>query len=474
MSCSALILAAGEGTRMRSKRAKVLHPVCGKPMIAWVLEAIGELRSRGLVDRILVVVGKDAERVEEVVGGRAICVRQAERKGTAHAVMCAAPYIGEDLLLVVTGDSPLLRSDTLAELFKVQREEGAWLTLLTARMEDPTGYGRILRDRRGLVRGVVEEKDATPEERSIKEVNTSTYLFQWERLKEVLPHIQADNVKGEYYLTDAVGLMAEAGGIISTVEALDASEVLGINDRCHLSQAEKIMRSRLVRRLMEGGVTVEDPDTTYVGPDVQVGKDTVIRPFVILEGNTVVGEDCVLGPAVRIVDSALGKGVKVEQAVLRECVVEDGVSIGPFASLRPGTRLMEGSKIGTFVETKKTVVGRGSKVPHLSYMGDAIIGERVNVGAGSITCNYDGVSKHTTIIEDEAFIGSDTMFVAPVRVGRGAVTGAGSAITQDVPPGALGIERSQQRNIPDWKKRRSEEGDGTEGDNQEKADDIQR
>lgn len=459
---------------MRSKVAKVLHPVCGKPMICWVVEAIEGLVTRGLVDRILVVTGKDADQVEKAVGARALFVRQDERKGTAHAVMCAAPLLEEDLLLVVTGDSPLITPDTLASLFEKHRAEGAWVTMLTARLEDPTGYGRIIRDHRGMVVGVVEEGDASPEEKRIREVNTSTYLFRWDRLREALPRIKPDNVKGEYYLTDAIRLMAEEGGVICAVEAEDPREVLGINDRYHLSRAERIMRERILLRLMEEGVTVEDPATAYVGPEVRVGRDTVIRPFVILEGRTEIGEDCLLGPGVRIVDSVLGRGVKVEQAVLRECVVEDGVTIGPFASLRPGTRLMEGSKIGTFVETKKTVVGRGSKIPHLSYMGDAQIGNNVNVGAGSITCNYDGVSKHPTVIEDEAFIGSDTMFIAPVRVGRGAVTGAGSAISKDVPPGALGIERSQQRNIPDWRKKRSEVGDGTEGDNQEEADDIQR
>jgi bifunctional UDP-N-acetylglucosamine pyrophosphorylase/glucosamine-1-phosphate N-acetyltransferase len=459
---------------MKSRMAKVLHTVCGKPMICWVVEALEDLRSRGLVDRILVVTGRDAERVEEAVGSGAVFVRQEERRGTAHAVMQAADLLEEELLLVVTGDSPLIRPGTLAELFRVHRETDAWVTLLTARLEDPTGYGRIIRDLQGAVVGVVEEGDANPEERAIKEVNTSTYLFLWERLREVLPRIRPDNAKGEFYLTDAVRLMAEAGGVISTVEAADPTEVLGINDRLHLAQAERMMRERILRRLMEEGVTVEDPATAYVGPEVKVGRDTTIRPFVILEGKTVIGEDCLVGPGVRIVDSVLGRGVRVEQAVLRECVVEDGVSIGPFASLRPGTHLMEGSKIGTFVETKKTVVGRGSKIPHLSYMGDAHIGSNVNVGAGSITCNYDGVSKHPTVIEDDAFIGSDTMFIAPVRVGRGAVTGAGSAISQDVPPGALGIERSRQRNIPGWRNKKSEVGDGTEGDNQEKVDDIQR
>lgn len=472
---AAVVLAAGEGTRMKSGKAKVLHPVCGRPMLAWVLDALEDLRARGIVDAVVVVVGRDAERVREVVGGRGTCVLQEKRLGTGDAVAKSAPYLeGMDDVLVLTGDSPLITPDTLAELCRVHEEGGAAVTLLGAVLEDPAGYGRLVRDEDGGVAGIVEECEAGPGEKGIREVNTSTYVFRWEDLRGVLPKLTADNAKGEYYLTDCVGLMAGEGKKTAVHFTPDPTEVLGVNTRAHLALAETLMRWRINRRWMEEGVTMEDPATTYIGGEVKLGKDTVLRPMVILEGRTEVGEGCLIGPWARLVDSRLGREVVVEQAVLKECVVEDGVTIGPYASLRPGTVLREGSKVGTFVETKKTVVGKGSKIPHLSYMGDAFIGERVNVGAGSITCNFDGREKHPTVIEDEAFIGSDTMFIAPVRVGKGAVTGAGSAITKDVPPGALGVERSRQKNVPGYREKRdkravggSEGGkeDGLEGDN---------
>ncbi|MDI6874303.1 bifunctional UDP-N-acetylglucosamine diphosphorylase/glucosamine-1-phosphate N-acetyltransferase GlmU [Candidatus Solincola sp.] len=465
MSRLALVLAAGEGTRMRSDRPKVLHAVCGRPMVAWVLDALQPIREEGMLDRILVVVGNGAQEVASEVGDRAECIIQEERKGTGHAVMIAAPHVREDEVLVLTADSPLITTGTLRALIRRHEERRPAATLLAAVLEDPTGYGRIKRDERGTVVGVVEETEADEKEKAIREVNTSTYVFDWGRLSAALPRLQPDNAKGEYYLTDALALLAREGGL-EIYTTPDPEEVLGVNSRVHLARAEEIMRSRINRRWMEEGVTMEDPATAYIGPEVVIGRDTVLRPMVILEGKTVVGRNCLLGPGVRIVDSRLGDGVTVEQSVIRESELEEGVSVGPFASLRPGTVLRAGSKAGTFVEIKKTVVGRRSKVPHLSYMGDAEIGEDVNVGAGSITCNYDGIRKHRTVIGDRAFIGSDTMFVAPVRIGEGAVTGAGSTITRDVPPGALGVERSKQRNILEYRKRaRKEEAEGFEGNN---------
>lgn len=464
---SALILAAGEGTRMKSRRPKVLHQVCGRPMLSWVLDAVEEVRDQGMVNRILVVIGAGAREVREVVGDRASCLVQGERKGTGHAVMAAASQIDEDEVLILTGDSPLITPRTLSHLCEVHRAASPAVTILGALLDDPSGYGRIIRDGGGKVLRVVEETEASPEERQIKEVNTSTYVFDWEALRRVLSDLNSDNAKGEYFLTDALELLAAGGGGIAAYITPDSTEVLGVNSRVHLARAEALMRERINKRWMEEGVTLEDPSTTYIGGEVEIGRDTLLRPLVILEGRTVVGESCRLGPGVRIVDSRLGEGVTVEQATLRECEVEDGVNVGPYASVRPGSLLRGGCKVGTFVETKKTIVGRGSKVPHLSYMGDAEIGDGVNIGAGSITCNYDGTQKHKTVIEDEAFIGSDTMFIAPVKIGKGAVTGAGSSITKDVPPGALGVERSQQKNIPGWRKRskkRSKE-EGLEGDN---------
>jgi bifunctional UDP-N-acetylglucosamine pyrophosphorylase/glucosamine-1-phosphate N-acetyltransferase len=461
VSRMAVILAAGEGTRMKSGIPKVLHSVCGRPMLSWVVDALEEVREAGYIDLILVVAGKGADEVEQEVCEKATCIVQEERKGTGHAVMVAAPHIDADEILVVTADSPLITSATLRNLCEHHQAEGSAVTILSTELDDPTGYGRIVRDSGGAVTGIVEETEAGPEEKGIREVNTSTYVFRWEGLKKMLPELDTANAKGEYYLTDAVALLAQAGESISAYITTDASEVMGVNSREHLSEAEAIMRQRINRHWMAEGVTMEDPSTTYIGGEVTIERDTVLRPLVMLEGATVVGEGCVIGPNTRIVDSRLGKGVTVEQATLRECELEDGVNVGPYASLRPGSVFRAGAKAGTFVETKKTVVGKGSKVPHLSYMGDAEIGDGVNVGAGSITCNYDGANKHRTVIEDEAFIGSDTMFIAPVRIGKGAVTGAGSSISKDVPPGGLGVERSKQRNIIEYKrktKKKEEEG----------------
>jgi bifunctional UDP-N-acetylglucosamine pyrophosphorylase / glucosamine-1-phosphate N-acetyltransferase len=453
LSRAALVLAAGEGTRMKSAIPKVLHRVCGRPMLSWVLDALEEIREEGYIDRILVVTGKGACEVEDEVCERAACVVQEERKGTGHAVMVAAPHIEAEELLVLTADSPLITPSTLRGLCETHRAQNAAVTILTTAIDDPTGYGRILRDSGGAVKGIVEEVDANAEEKSIGEVNTSTYVFRWRALEAALPGLGTDNAKGEYFLTDAIALLAQAGERISAYTTPDACEVMGVNSREQLAQAEAIMRQRINRRWMAEGVTMEDPSTTFIGGEVIIGRDTVLRPMVMLEGRTEVGEACVLGPNARIVDSSLGNGVTVEQATLRECELEEGVSVGPYASLRPGSVFRSGSKAGTFVETKKTVVGEGSKIPHLSYMGDADIGDGVNVGAGSITCNYDGANKHRTVIEDEAFIGSDTMFIAPVRIGKGAVTGAGSAISKDVPPGGLGVERSKQKNIVEYRKK---------------------
>ena len=462
MSLAALVLAAGEGTRMKSRRPKVMHTVCGKTMISWVLDTLVELRDLGLIDRILVVVGSGAEAVQAEVAGRGHCIIQEERRGTGHAVMVAAPEIYEDELLVLTGDSPMITAETISNLYEVYRLEGSAVTLLGTVLSDPTGYGRILRDDGGGILRIVEETEANGEELSIGEVNTSTYIFDCDVLKSVLPRLNADNSKGEFFLTDVLELLVQQEERVSAYITEDDLEVLGVNSREHLALAESVMRERINLKWMEEGVTMEDPSATYIGADVEIGLDTVLRPLVILEGRTRIGEGCIIGPGVRIRDSVLHDGVTVEQATLRECELEEGVTVGPYASLRPGTWLLSGSKVGTFVETKKTTLGRGSKVPHLSYMGDADIGEGVNVGAGSITCNYDGAEKHRTVIEEGAFIGSDTMFIAPVRIGKGATTGAGSAISKDVPKGALGVERSQQENIPGWKKKRKRREDKEE------------
>ncbi len=349
----------------------------------------------------------------------------------------------------------------MAELARTHRRTGALCTLLTARLTDPTGYGRILRDQAGRCIGVVEEPDATPEQRAINEINAGLYLFDLAGLRQVLPQLSPANRQQEFYLTDAVASLA-ARGLVATVPVADPEEILGVNDRIQLARAEKILRRRILEYWMAEGVTVVDPDTTFVGEEVRLGQDTVLLPFTFLEGQTTLGRGCRIGPNARIIGSRLGDGVEVQMAVLVEAHVGDRCQIGPFAYLRPGARLAERVKVGDFVEIKNSSIGAGSKVPHLSYVGDATVGAGVNLGAGTITCNYDGRRKHPTTIGDGAFIGSHTSLVAPVTVGDGAYVAAGSVITKNVPPDALAIARGRQRNVERWAARRRAE-DGEKG-----------
>jgi bifunctional UDP-N-acetylglucosamine pyrophosphorylase/glucosamine-1-phosphate N-acetyltransferase len=444
---------------MKSDIPKVLHPLCEKPMLAHVLAALEPL---GLA-RTLVVLGNGAELVREILPDGVEWVRQEEQLGTAHAVMAAAPALGpgDENLLVMPGDTPLLRTPVLGELLERHAQEAADLTILTMVLPDPTGYGRVVRGPGGEVLRVVEETDASAEERGLHEVNSSIYVFRREPLLAALQQVGKGNAQGEYYLTDVISAVREAGGKLAAVTAPDPEDVLGINSRAQLAEAAALMRGRINRYWMDEGVTLEDPALTYIGAGVRIGRDTVILPLTFLQGATDIGSNCRIGPSTRIVDSRVEDGAGVQESVLRECRIGEGATVGPYASVRPGTVLGPGAKLGTFVEVKKSRVGRGSKIPHLSYIGDAEIGEDANIGAGTITCNYDGEAKHPTVIEDEAFIGSDTMLVAPVRVGRRAVTAAGSAITKDVPEDALGIERSQQKNIRGWRRRKGKH----EGDN---------
>ncbi len=450
---TAVVLAAGEGTRMKSSLPKVLHPLCGKPLLLVLLDALREFKA----ERVLLVVGHQAEQVREAVGPGVEAVLQEERLGTGHAVMAAGPSLGpgDENLLVLAGDIPLITPATLKAFYEQFSRSGAGASVLTMQLENPAGYGRVVRGPGGQVARIVEERDASAAERLITEVNSSIYLFKRPELFDCLERVGNDNRKREYYLTDVIELMLERGGQVTALQADEASEAMGINTRAQLAEAERIMRERINAGWMEKGVTVVDPRQTYIDLGVSIGQETVIHPFTFLTGATRVGRECSVGPFTRIADSTLGDRVTVTESVVRESSVEEGAAVGPYASLRPGTRISAGAKAGTFVEIKNSVVGRESKVPHLSYMGDAVIGEEVNVGAGSITCNYDGRQKHATVIEDGAFIGSDTMLIAPVRIGRGAVTGAGSAISKDVPPAALGVERSQQRNVEGYRKPRA-------------------
>ena len=445
MSLRAIVLAAGRGTRMRSDSPKVLFPVAGRPLLAWVLDAVAGVSP----DETVVVVGHGADRVREILPAGVRAVVQEPQLGTGHAAREALAAMGEvagDTVLVVPGDTPLLRSETLRAL--VAALPGAAAAMLTTRMPDPAGYGRVRREG-DRVLGIVEDRDATPAQRAIDEVAVSTYAFEGAALAGALGGLAPDNDQGEYYLTDAIGLLAAAGQVRG-VPVADPAEGQGVNSHAQLAEVAAVVRRRINAAWMAAGVWMLDPDRVYLDASVSLEAGARLYPEVHLEGSTTVASAAEVGPQVFAVDSTIGPGARVWYAVLRGAEVGEGAQVGPFASLRPGTRLAAGSKVGTFVETKNTVVGRGSKVPHLSYMGDATIGEGANVGAGTITCNYDGRNKHRTVIGDRAFIGSDTMLVAPVQIGDDAVTGAGSAITRDVPAGALAVERSPQREVPGY------------------------
>jgi len=442
----ALVMAAGQGTRMHSDLVKVLHPLNGLPMVGHVLALCRRLG----VARTLVVVGHQADRVREALApllSGVEFVLQAEQRGTAHAVLTAEESLrgsrGE--VLVINGDVPLLTDGLVEALLATHRKARADATLITTKLPNPTGYGRVLRDRRGGFRAIVEEAEATTRERRVQEINAGIYCFRAPRLFAALRKVRPSAVKGELYLPEVLPILGKDGGRIATVLAEDPREVLGINTRAELAEAYGILRRRVVDRLMREGVTCLDPDATHVSVLATVGRDTTLYPNVQLEGRTAVGEGCTIHAGCRIRDSRLGNRVTVlDGCVILESEIADLCAIGPYAHLRPESRVRSRAKVGNFVELKKSVIGEGSKVPHLAYVGDAIVGDRVNIGAGTITCNYDGFSKHQTIIEDEVFIGSNASLVAPVRIGRGAIVAAGSTITSEVAPDALAFGRALQ------------------------------
>ena len=453
MAYSFVVLAAGRGKRMKSEHPKVLHPVLERPMLSFVLDAVKKISP----ERIVVVVGFGKEEVKERIQSDHIeYVLQGEQLGTGHAVMCAEETLRgfRGTVVIVNGDFPLIRPETLSSFIEDHAKNAATLTLLTTALDNPQGYGRIVRDREGNILKVVEEKDAAPEEKGIKEINAGLYCVESDFLWRALEHINTENEQQEYYLPDIVNVAFQNREVVNGFAVSDSEEVLGVNDRVELANVERILRRRRNEELMLSGVTIVDPEVTYISPQVSIGGDTVIYPNTFIYGNTEIGNKCSIGPSVWIQDSKIGEGVTVKfSSYITESEIGDKVTVGPFAHIRPQVKISSEAKIGNFVEIKKSNIGRGSKVPHLSYVGDAEVGEKVNIGAGTITCNYDGFEKHKTVIEDRVFIGSDTMLVAPVKIGSGATTGAGSTITKDVPEGALAIGRSRQVVINEWKRK---------------------
>jgi bifunctional UDP-N-acetylglucosamine pyrophosphorylase / glucosamine-1-phosphate N-acetyltransferase len=490
----AIIMAAGLGKRMRSKLGKVLHPVAGRPMVLYAVELAERLTDEG----VAVVVGHQADQVKAVldsysagkpgsVGSRSVIGRgkgmtahvksptskscsiliaeQTQQFGTGHAVVQARRAIlrarghSAGTYLILNGDTPLLTETTVQQLLKVHADEKAAVTILTAMLDDPAGYGRVIRthtlEEPRRVLKIVEDRDATVSELAVQEINVGTYVVDGAFLFEALDHLQPKNAQQEYYLTDLVQLAVDRGLGVSAMVVPDADEGLGVNSRQQLAMAERVVRERIRVHWMQEGVTLHDPTTAWIDADVRIGQDTVLYPHVTLEGRTSLGQDCVIRSHTRLANTTVGNGVVIQDScVITDAQLEDSTSVGPFAHLRPGSIVRRQAKVGNFVEMKKAELGEGAKANHLSYLGDARIGKDVNIGAGTITCNYDGYHKFETVIEDEVFIGSDTQLVAPVKVGRGSVVAAGTTITQDVPPNSLAISRTVQVNRVGWASKR--------------------
>ncbi len=453
-------MAAGEGTRMRSELPKVLHPVCGRPMLAWPIVAAREAGA----GRIAVILSPQHD-LSAALPGDVETVVQPEPDGTGGAMRAASEVIdGAGTVVVLSGDHPLVSAETISGLLETHSSSGAAATVMTAELDDPGSYGRIVRDGNGDVERIVEAKepaDATPEQLAIREINTGTYVFEAAPLAEALGAITNDNAQGEYYVGDVLPVLRDSGERVAAHRADDAAVNLGVNTRRDLAEASALARRRILDRHMLAGVTIVDPAATWIDADVELAPDVTIEPGTALRGATRVGRGSVIGPHSTVTDSTIGESASVIHSYLVDCELLDGCNVGPFTYLRPEARLAEGVKAGAFVEIKKSEIGRGAKVPHLSYIGDAEIGEDANIGAGTITANYDGIRKHRTVIGDHVRIGVDTSLVAPVNVGEAAYTGAGSVITEDVPPGALGISRAQQENVDGFADRKANE-EGTD------------
>lgn len=438
----AVVLAAGKGTRMKSKLYKVLHTVAGEAMVQHVIDSV---KNAG-VDKVVTVVGHGAEKVKETIGHASQFVHQEEQLGTSHAVKTAKDILGTEkgTTIVVCGDTPLISDETIKNLLDFHESESAVATVLSAKVDNPFGYGRIIRDENGLVSGIVEQKDASSAEAEVNEISSGIFAFDNEKLFETLEKVNNDNAQGEYYLPDVIRILKEENEKVSAFITNDVDGIMGVNDRVQLAKAEQKMKERINHQHMLNGVTIIDPATTYIGKQVVIGEDTVVEPGVRLSGTTIIGKNVTIGMNSDIKNSTIKDDATIKQSVITDSVVGENATVGPFAQLRPGSELGKDTKIGNFVETKKAVLKDGAKVSHLSYIGDAEVGARTNIGCGSITVNYDGVNKFRTVIGDDAFIGCNSNLVAPVEIGDGSFIAAGSTITDDVPNESLALGRARQ------------------------------
>jgi len=451
----AIIMAAGEGTRMNSSRPKVMHEICGCPMIDYVVEAVSAISDCAPV----VIVGYGYEEIQNHLGNGVQYAYQKERLGTGHAVMTAGNYLEgkAGYVVVLAGDTPLITANTLKGMIEFAQEGKYDAVAVSTILQDPSGYGRIVRDGLLNFERIVEHKDATEEERQIKEVNASIYCFDIPSLLQSLDELKNDNAQGEYYLTDVLAILKNSGKKVGVYKVEDSTEVSGVNTRIELARADKAMRLRINYAHMENGVTIIDPEHTYIGPKVEIGKDTVIYPGNVLEGKTAIGEGCILYPNSRIVDSKVGRYTQIQSSVILNSEIGEETTVGPFAYIRPGSVIGNRVRIGDFVEIKNSRIGDETKISHLTYVGDGIVGKDVNLGCGVIFVNYDGEKKSTTIVEDHAFVGCNTNLIAPVKVGYNAFVAAGTTVTEDVPEGALAIGRSRQINKEGWVEKRKKE-----------------